>query len=203
MKHYSFPSDNGSFCLLFTIDGDTKAGRRMKSILFDRPKTLSLDKSVAFYINAFTQKLLEKTPRNDFDANRLAELIFSDIVKQLVDDDLTGKSKCSFDEHIANIESFINGNLYNKITLDELSETVHLSTRHISRIIKQKYGCSFSSLVLEKRLAAAELLIRNSKLKITDISVQIFGSETYLYALFRKKFGMSPERFRKEKSECT
>ena len=140
--------------------------------------------------------------RDDYDAKRLLELIFSEIVSLLLgSEEEKGKGNRSFDEHISSIESYINGNIYNKISLNTLSEAVHLSTRQVSRIIKQKYGCGFTELVHEKRLAVAELMLRNSKMKVSEISLQIFGSETYLYALFKKKFGVSPERFRKEKAE--
>ena len=62
----------------------------------------------------------------------------------------------------------------------------------------KEYGCTLSQLVTDKKLSTAEQLIRNGKLPIDQIAAQSgLGSVNYFYAVFKKRYGMSPLQYRK------
>ncbi len=131
------------------------------------------------------------------DVGHLCGLIFGELADSLsVSSGALGSPAGS--EHISRIEGYINGNLREKLTLEAVSAAVHLSTKQISRIIKREYGTTFLELVTEKRLAAAEMLLKNSDMKVADIAAQTFpGTETHFYTVFKKHYGISPLKYRK------
>lgn len=87
---------------------------------------------------------------------------------------------------------------YADITLEQLSDSIGLSTRQAQRLLKKNYNKSFSSMKLEARMAAAETLLRNSSLKITEISNRIgYSSIEHFSNAFKKFYGVSPGQYRK------
>ncbi len=60
-----------------------------------------------------------------------------------------------------------------------------------SRVADYIWKCQYSC-------SLAELLLKNTELKISEISLQsCLGSENYFYQVFKKKYGMSPLKYRK------
>lgn len=87
---------------------------------------------------------------------------------------------------------------YADITLEQLADSIGLSTRQAQRLLKKNYNKSFSSMKLEARMAAAETLLRNSSLKITEISNRIgYSSIEHFSNAFKKFYGVSPGQYRK------
>lgn len=87
---------------------------------------------------------------------------------------------------------------YADITLEQLADIIGLSARQAQRLLKKNYNKSFSSMKLEARMAAAETLLRNSSLKITEISNRIgYSSIEHFSNAFKKFYGVSPGQYRK------
>lgn len=199
LKHSSFPDAEGNFCLLFSIE-DTPAGNALKEKLQDGITDLPITEDIVFFIRKLAEKCAIPTAAAERDCIHLAALIFNEVFAALSPEKQTapGYEKSSR-EHISAIDAFINANLRKKFTLSDVAKSVFLSTKQIARIIEREYGMTFSEMVAEKRLAAAELLLKNTDLKIAEIAARTFpGTESYFYTLFKKKYGMSPLRYRKE-----
>ncbi len=202
IRHYTTPSVEGSFCLLFSFEEALSGGLQEALDTFCSDQgvcELPLSDDVAFYIRKISEKCEENTLAAEKDAELLASLIFHEIVRILLPDICRDKTEKSDSRHIGLIEEFINSNLSRKIRLSDVAEHVFLSTRQVSRIIQREYGCTLSELVTEKRLARAEMLIKNTDMKIGEVAAQSnLGSENYFYLIFKKHYGMSPLKFRQE-----
>ncbi|MBE6608243.1 MAG: helix-turn-helix domain-containing protein [Ruminococcaceae bacterium] len=202
IRHYTTPSVYGSFCLLFSFE-ESEACAFQKALenfsSEDGVCEMPLSDDVSFYIRKVSEKCEENTLAAEKDAELLTSLIFHEIVRILLPDISSDKTEKSDSRHIGLIEEFINSNLGGKIRLSDVADHVFLSTRQVSRIILKEYGCTLSELVTEKKLARAEMLIKNTDMKIGDIAVQSnLGSENYFYMIFKKHYGMSPLKFRQE-----
>lgn len=102
---------------------------------------------------------------------------------------------------INSVIEYIEENLKNQITLDQISDHVHISKFYLNRIFSALSKTSLMSYVKNRKLSSSvhELLWTN--LRISDIS-QEYGfdyDQTYIRA-FKNIFGISPDRFRKEKT---
>ena len=204
IKHYSVPSDNGSYCLLFSFDSADKACEKriaaIKEKLSEGVYEMPMTEEIAFYIKTLAEKSAMRTAEAERSASLLAELIFNSIIYAILPRGSLSSAKGNVHyEHIEAIETYINNHLHKKITLSDIAKCVYLSTKQISRIIEREYGCGFSELIADKRLASAEILVKNTDLSISKIAERTFyGTEAYFYTAFKKKYGMTPLQYRRE-----
>lgn len=124
----------------------------------------------------------------------LAEQILS-TVENVSYDDLGMR----FDERILFIEEYIHTKYDEDISLEKLSHIMHISERHINRILKKHSGIGFRELLTKHRMTVAYELMEEGKLTALEISEKIgFKSYSGFYTAFKKSFGISPEKMRKE-----
>ena len=83
------------------------------------------------------------------------------------------------------------------ITIDDLSDEVALSPYYLIRAFKHVYKQTPHQYLVERRIAKAKELLRNSDLSITEICMEIgYESLGSFSALFRKATGISPSAYR-------
>ena len=86
----------------------------------------------------------------------------------------------------------------NLLTQEELADLLHISDRHLSRLMQQYYGMSYTEKVNEIRCFFAKDMLENSDATITEVCERSgFQSYAYFGRVFRKLNGMSPSEYRK------
>lgn len=86
---------------------------------------------------------------------------------------------------------------YCKGSLLELASLLSRDFFGLSREIKKQTGKTYTEIVREKRLSQAAFLLKNTNLRISDISVAVgYENESYFYRIFTKEFGQTPKKFR-------
>ena len=202
LRHYSFVKEEGSFCLLFSLEkGQSEHDprtRALKALLDSGICQLELDADLAFYIVQAAKKLEEGTEDACREAKLLMELLFTRIIAALLPREASPSVVEDPSGHMNAIEQYINNHIAQRITLGDIAAHVYLSTRQVSRIIRREWGCSLVELVTEKKLASAEIMLKKTDMKITDIATYVnVGSVNYFYTLFKSRYGMSPLQYRK------
>lgn len=101
--------------------------------------------------------------------------------------------------YINDIMKYIGDNVDSQLSLNSVAEHFKLSTGHLSRLFKEKTGKNFSDFVSEAKFEkAAQLLLLESKLKISDIAGELgYSNVTYFTKLFKSKYGVTPTQYRK------
>ena len=95
------------------------------------------------------------------------------------------------------IEAFLELNLARPIGLPELAETLSLTPARASETVGKLFGKNFCTLLREKRLEQAKLLLRNSAFTTDSIARRCgFRDGAYFHRVFRKALGMPPARYR-------
>lgn len=85
------------------------------------------------------------------------------------------------------------------ITVDMLASSAHISHSECYRIFKAYTGKTPIGFLTDYRLSQAEHLLRTTSLSIVSICQACgFSGQSYFGELFKKKYGISPARFRKE-----
>ncbi len=108
-------------------------------------------------------------------------------------------------EHISAPDSFItkaivyiNENLSNPITLENICNKVHLSKYYFCHSFKDIMGITVMEYVLKTRLAAAKALLTSERYSIGEISDMCgFSSVAYFCQAFKKAFAITPNMYRK------
>lgn len=107
-----------------------------------------------------------------------------------------GKQK-EYIEKFKLIFDYINDNLTEDITLDKIAHVAGFSKFHFSRIFKQFTNLSFYDYLSQQRVKAAENLLLNPKLTITDVAMQSgFSSISTFNRVFKSVKECTPTEFK-------
>lgn len=86
-----------------------------------------------------------------------------------------------------------NGN----ISLQELSDKLQLSPVWVSQLFKKETGRNFSEFITDVKINFAKEMLRNSHLKIYEISLEVgFQNIQHFSEVFKKRTGLTPKEFR-------
>ncbi|WP_310604854.1 AraC family transcriptional regulator [Anaerosporobacter sp.] len=88
---------------------------------------------------------------------------------------------------------------YQTLSLSTLAEIFHYSEPHLSTLIKQNTGFTFTELIKRLRLSDAVDYLINTDMKISEIAEQIgYNSADHFSRVFRSSYQMSPLEYRKQ-----
>lgn len=96
---------------------------------------------------------------------------------------------------VSDAVEYIYDHLYEDISLEEISEHIHLHQDYVSRIFKKYMNTSIKQFVIMQRIAKAQQLLKEGK-TISEVS-EITGYNSYEHfsRAFKKVTGMSPGEF--------
>lgn len=92
---------------------------------------------------------------------------------------------------------FINKNFSENITLESVSEHVHLTSHYFSRYFKNSTGVNFIEYLTKLRIKEAKRLLVSTSKSISRISLDIgYVDSAYFSKVFMKYEGVSPHKYR-------
>ena len=125
--------------------------------------------------------------------NEYGAIVFHRIVQSLA-----ANAKDNTRSAAEEIKSFIDSNIYEKLTAAMVAQNAGFSVSQLGRIFKSEYGETVYSYILEQKIKTAENLLKNSGLSVREISDMLkFTDEHYFCNIFKKKRGVTPARFRR------
>jgi len=97
------------------------------------------------------------------------------------------------------IEKFFSDRFSHHVSIKDLSEQLHLCVRQTNRMLMQLYGCSFSKKLIDTRIENAKIYLLSTQYSIEEICIKCgFISLGYFHESFRKRTGISPQKYRKK-----
>jgi AraC family transcriptional regulator len=97
---------------------------------------------------------------------------------------------------------FIEANLTEKPSLDELAVRAGFSKFHLHRLFKSVTGQAVGDYMLSRRLAQSLGLLSRTKLRLDDIAAELgFYDHSAFYRAFHGEFGVSPSHYRRNPVE--
>lgn len=95
---------------------------------------------------------------------------------------------------------YINRNIFNEITIDEICSAIHMSKYYFCRQFKINTGLTVMDYILKTRIVLAKNMLEKENLSVTEISEQCgFSSISYFCRVFKTETGMTPLKFQKSK----
>ena len=86
---------------------------------------------------------------------------------------------------------------YRTATLSSLADAFHFSEAYLSKLIQRNMGQSFTEVLRQLKMERAEELLRNTELKIVEISQSVgYESVDHFTRTFRKVYGIPPREYR-------
>jgi len=92
---------------------------------------------------------------------------------------------------------YIRGHYQTDLSLEKVASIVYLNPIYFSQLFKQKTSHGFKEYVTQLRMERAMELLRESELKIADISERVgYPDMRHFSQIFRKKSGLTPSEYR-------
>ena len=87
---------------------------------------------------------------------------------------------------------------YSTATLTEAARMMSLSPSYLSRTLHEVLGVGFKELLVQERFEAAKNLLRTTDMPIGDIINHVgYENSSYFHKEFKRRFGMTPNRYRR------
>lgn len=107
-------------------------------------------------------------------------------------------------ETIISSIDYIENNLYNKISLDDISSYTGVSKYYLHRIFKSLTGESIIEYVQSRKLTSSINDLVNTNMRIIDIALNYgFDYEQSYIRSFKKKFGFTPLKVRSDQTSLS
>jgi len=99
------------------------------------------------------------------------------------------------------IMSYIDANIYDISNLNELAKIANYNYCYLSQLFRKTTGRTLRDYYLNRRLEAADGLIREGKLKLYQIAEKLhYSNADALGKAYKKKYGVSPKSIKNEKN---
>ena len=126
--------------------------------------------------------------------------LFMSIFKQHGGSRAARQAKSAADLYVEAAVNYINNNLYNAITVRELTEMIGISQPYLFKIFTDKFGKSPKQYISHRKLEYAGKLLRETDLTITQIAASVgFGDVLAFSKFFAGHVGVSPRKYRESR----
>lgn len=106
-------------------------------------------------------------------------------------------------DRMVTIERYIEQNMGQEPTLEELATILELSPRQLVRVLQEEFGTTFRQKLLHARMDRAAWLLRTSKLPVESIVGEVgYSSRSSFYQAFQRMFDLTPVRYREKFRDC-
>lgn len=104
-----------------------------------------------------------------------------------------------YDPFISEVLEFINNNLSRELSIELICKKFHISTNYLYKLFKENLQITVNEYIIEQRLKKAKELLLNENIPVYLIAEQVgIGNYTYFCRLFKKRNGITPDKFRKK-----
>lgn len=199
LSHYYLTDDAVISTLYFSIEkkknSTAKIFNKFTQYTIDAPRVLDINDTELFYLSQIIKMRSPDSLSVDLMPHILT-LLFSEIFLRIVS--VTPKSaKRNNQPYKLRINHFIANHFREKIRLTDLSNELFLCPKHLSKIIRKEFNCSFNDLLMHTRLNVARIALLRTELPISKISTSVgYEYPNLFYSHFKKAYGVSPTVYR-------
>src|SRR5580658_7925043 len=98
------------------------------------------------------------------------------------------------------IRELVHAKIEDELSLDEMAQSVGLSTAHFARMFRKSTGQTPHQFVLRQRLERAKALLRAPDARVLDVAVACgFKTQQHFAQVFRDLWGVSPTEYRQDR----
>ena len=102
-------------------------------------------------------------------------------------------------KHINACKEYIYSHIKERITIEDLSDELGVSSGYLSRLFKKETGVSVSVYIRRQKIDMAKNLLRFSDYSMIEIANRLsFSSQSHFIQQFREAVGMTPKKYRDE-----
>lgn len=104
-----------------------------------------------------------------------------------------------YSDTVSSAVRYVQKNYQNRISLNEVANTVHLNPTYLSHVFHKETGITFSEYLMSCRINKAKELLIHSNTKVKEIgALSGFSDHRNFIKMFKKITGMTPQEYRKK-----
>jgi AraC family transcriptional regulator len=97
------------------------------------------------------------------------------------------------------IKELVHAKMEDDLSLDEMAQSVGLSTAHFARMFRKSTGETPHQFVLRRRLERAKAMLRAPGARVLDVAIACgFKTQQHFAQVFRDAWGVSPTEYRED-----
>ena len=105
----------------------------------------------------------------------------------------------TYSKHINASKEYIYSHIKERITIEDLADSLGVSASYLSRLFKKETGISVSAYIRRQKIEMAKNLLQYSDYSIIEIANRLsFSSQSHFIQQFREVTGMTPGKYRDE-----
>jgi len=105
-------------------------------------------------------------------------------------------SKQSRRMEIVTAQKYVARNIHQKVTLEEVSEFLHLNSNYFSRLFKRETNETFIGYVTRVKMNKAKELLETTNKTVNDIALQVgYDNKSYFNKCFKAIYMLSPAQY--------
>jgi AraC family transcriptional regulator len=156
----------------------------------------NIGRSAIRHLARYARARLQAGGLEPFEVQLLASLVYMETIRQLGFMREPGKEVLS-DREFRAISDYIESELANELSCQQIAAAVNLPLRAIFDGVKQRTGFSPYQFVLSKRVERAKALLVSSSMPIAEVALACgFASQQHLTSTLSKKLGTTPGKLR-------
>ncbi len=102
---------------------------------------------------------------------------------------------------MAKVKSYLQQNYMNDISLDSVSDILHISPSYLSVSFKRAFGVGFLDCLTDLRIQAAKELLADPLRPSAEVARLVgYESASYFTRAFKKKTGQTPTEYRRQRT---
>lgn len=97
------------------------------------------------------------------------------------------------------IDNYFESNIGQNPSADDLAERLHVSRRHLHRILQKTYGMGFREKLLRARMDRAAWLLRHTEKSVSVIAEEVgYTYDSAFRQAFRGRYQITPQEYRQQ-----
>ncbi|MBO5283438.1 MAG: helix-turn-helix transcriptional regulator [Lachnospiraceae bacterium] len=167
----------------------------------DKPAIISLDARQQAALTDKMNQFLSVQAKNDLDtlAHFFAVFGLIDSLVRSVQKNNTFEQPIMTEaqKKVNEIIAYINENLMNGITVEQIAEHFYLNKDYLSRLFSRCTHTTIGRYVAFQRISKAQELLREGKTVTQVQEMMVYSSYAHFFKAFQKMTGISPSKYRK------
>lgn len=99
-------------------------------------------------------------------------------------------------ELVRSAARIISGQMYQKISVEQLAQDLNVSRSYLSHQFKRETGWSLTDFIAQQKIDEAARLMQTTNMTLAEIAYQLaFSSQSYFHATFKKITGVNPGKY--------
>lgn len=132
---------------------------------------------------------------DEFDSSEEILEFLTEKIKELTDAVYNVRQRSKYSKHTKQCINYISKHLHDRIYISALADECGLSCDYLSYLFKKETGATFGNYIMEQKLEAARMLIKNKRDHKGVGFYFAFCSESHFISCFKKRFGVTPLQY--------